>query len=259
MSGAKPPKDQAIPLYYQLEVSLRSRLASGEFAPGESLPSEAEIGKAYKMSRITVRQALAALEREGLISRQRGRGTFVTKRVKKLWAPKLSGSLEEAISMGLTDKYEVKLIRREEEPASHREAGLLGLEPGEKIHRIKRIRLYEGNPLAYMINLMPLDVGSGLSSEDLMSRPILANLEVRLGLKLTEADQRIGATLADAQIAGLLKIRTGDALLQMERTAYEEGGRAVNHVVVLFRADRYWYEVKLRHTGSTGKSDWSLA
>jgi GntR family transcriptional regulator len=258
MSNAKPPKVKAIPLYYQLEVSLRSRLASGEFVPGDALPSEAEIGDKYNMSRITVRQALGALEREGLISRQRGRGTFVTKQVKKLWTPKLSGSLDDAISMGLTDKYEVKLISREEEPASHREADLLGLELGEQIHRIQRIRLYEHKPLAYMINIMPLDVGTGLSTKDLMSRPVMANLEVSLGLKLSEADQRIGATLADAQIAEFLNIRTGDPLLQMERTTFEAGGRAVNHASVLFRADRYWYQVKLRHAGKMGQSDWVM-
>jgi len=89
-------REDVIPLYYQLEVNLRNRLASGEFAPGDSLPSEGELGRQYAVSRITVRQALETLKRDGLISRQRGRGTFVTERVQRLWTPKLTGALEDA-------------------------------------------------------------------------------------------------------------------------------------------------------------------
>ena len=74
MTDGRVLKEEAIPLYYQLEVSLRSRLAEGEFAPGDGFPSEAAIGAEYNVSRITVRQALASLERDGLIHRQRGRG-----------------------------------------------------------------------------------------------------------------------------------------------------------------------------------------
>lgn len=251
-------RENVIPLYYQLEVNLRSRLASGEFAPGDSLPSEGELGRQYAVSRITVRQALETLKRDGLISRQRGRGTFVTERVQRLWAPKLTGALEDAIMLGLTDKYQVRLIKREEVQASSREADSLYLSLDEKIHRIQRIRLYEGQPLAYMINVLPLDIGSKLSTDNLLRRPILANLEERLGLKLAEADQSIGASMADSRIARLLDIRAGDPLLQMERTVFDHSGRAVNHVMVLFRADRYWYRVKLRRAGRSDKHDWRL-
>lgn len=251
-------RNKAIPLYYQLEIDLRRRLSSKEFGPGDILPSEAEIGQQYQVSRITVRQALAALEREGLISRQPGRGTFVTDKVQRLWTPKLTGSLEDAIMLGLTDKYEVRLVKREELTASEWESRVFDLPPHGKVHRIERIRLYDGKPLARMVNVLPADVASRLKTADFLKRPVMANLE-RLKLKLSEADQSIGATLADSETAGLLEIKTGDPLLQMERTVYEESGRAVNHVVVLFRADRYWYRVKLKREGQGGQRDWSLA
>ncbi len=251
-------RNKAIPLYYQLEIDLRRRLSSKEFGPGDILPSEAEIGRQYDVSRITVRQALAALEREGLISRQPGRGTFVTDKVQRLWTPKLTGSLEDAIMLGLTDKYEVRLVKREEMPASEWEARIFDLPPQGMVHRIERIRLYEGKPLARMVNVLPVDIGSRLNTEDFLKRPVMANLE-RLELRLSEADQSIGATLADSETAALLDIKTGDPLLQMERTVYEESGRAVNHVLVLFRADRYWYRVKLKREGQGGRRDWSLA
>lgn len=259
MTDGRVLKEEAIPLYYQLEVSLRSRLAEGEFAPGDGFPSEAAIGAEYNVSRITVRQALASLERDGLIHRQRGRGAFVTDTVRRLWTPKLTGALEDAIMFGLADKYEVRLIDRGEVSASIRVAEALGLAADEPVHRIQRLRLYEGQPLAHMVNFLPVDIGARMDSEEVLARPILANLEVKVGLELAEADQSIGAGLADAEIARLLEIRVGDPLVQMERTAYDKTGRAVNHVLVLFRADRYWYRVKLKRTGRSDKIDWSVA
>ena len=259
MSNGKLLKDGAIPLYYQLETILRSRLTEGEFAPGDGFPSEAAIGRQYKVSRITVRQALTALERDGLLHRQPGRGTFVTDTVQRLWTPKLTGSLEDAIMFGLADKYEARLIDRSEVKASAKITEALGLETDEAVHRIQRIRLYDGQPLAHIVNYLPIEIGARIDTEDVLARPILTNLETRVGLKLAEANQSIGATLADSEIASLLDIKSGDPLVQMERTAYDWTGRAVNFVLVLFRADRYWYQVKLKRTGKSNKIDWSVA
>lgn len=259
MKVAKVLKDGAIPLYYQLEMSLRSRLSRGEFAPNDSFPSEVAIGRDYGVSRMTVRQALTALEQDSLISRKRGRGTHVTDKVRHLWVPKLTGSLDEAIVFGLAEKYQVDLLSREEINPSQQVISALCLQSTkEKVHRIRRIRLYEGEPLAYIVNHLPADIGCMISSEDILSRLILVNLETRAGLNLTEADQRIGATTAEPEIASLLQIRTGDPLVHMERTVFDSRGRAVNFTSVLFRADRYWYKVKLKRTGRIDKIDWSL-
>lgn len=259
MENSKVLNDEAIPLYYQLEISLRSRLSNGEFAPGDGFPAESVIGKDYGVSRMTVRQALSVLEKEGLIKRKRGRGTYVTEKVKHLWAPKLNGSLDDAIALGVADRYHVTLLSRDKVTPPQSAAAALGLQSFEgKVCRIRRVRLYKGHPLAYIVNHLPVDIDCKISDEDILTRRLLANLELRAGLKLAEGDQKVGASSAEPDVAKLLKIRTGDPLVHMERSIFDNTGRAVLFSMVLFRADRYWYRVKLKRTDQLDKIDWSL-
>lgn len=249
----KLTKRSAVPLYYQLEMRLRARLSQGEFAPGDRFPGETAIAGEYGVSRVTVRQALAALEREALIRRERGRGTCVTGRVRQLWTPKLSGSLDDAMTFGLTDEYRVRLLGREDVAPPPPALAALRLPAGtERVHRIRRIRLHDDAPLAYIVNHMPIDIGRQIGSEDILARLVLVNLEQKAGLRLVAAEQRIGAVAADPEIAELLEVSSGEPLLHMERTVIDQTGRAVNFSAVFFRADRYWYTVKLERTGKTG-------
>ncbi|MBW1648837.1 MAG: GntR family transcriptional regulator [Deltaproteobacteria bacterium] len=247
-------KHSAVPLYYQLEMRLRTRLGQGEFAPGDHFPGETTIASEYGVSRMTVRQALSALERDSLIRRARGRATCVTERVRQLWAPKLSGSLDDAMTFGLTDRYRVRLLGREDVTPSAPVLAALSLPTDtERVHRIRRIRLHEGSPLAYIVNHMPIDIGRQIGSEDILARLVLVNLEEKAGLRLVEAQQRIGAVAADPEIADLLGVSSGDPLLHMERTVIDHTGRAVNFSAVFFRADRYWYTARLERTGTCGQ------
>jgi GntR family transcriptional regulator len=252
-------KKSAVPLYYQIEMSLRSRLRKGEFAPGDDFPSESALVQDYSVSRMTVRQSLAALERDGLIHRKRGRGTIVTEEVRHLWAPKLTGSLDDAILFGLAENYRVNLLGREDvAPSPQVITGLRLRADTEKVHRIRRTRFYRGEPLAYIVNYIPADIGCKIGSEDILSRLVLANLEIKAGLRLMEAEQKIGATAADPELAMLLKIQPGDPLVYMERIVFDDTGRAVNFTLVFFRADRYWYEVKLMRNEKREEINWRL-
>ena len=99
--------DKEIPLYYQLETIIRKRILSGEFPPDAPFPSEESIGKEYEVSRITVRRALSSLDQEGLIIRKRGKGTFISEKAKSLESPRLSGFIEDIISMGIKTSTKV--------------------------------------------------------------------------------------------------------------------------------------------------------
>ncbi len=248
-----------IPLYYQLENLLREKILSGACAAGERLPTESELIRQYGVSRITVRQALAALAEEGLIERQQGRGTFVAERRtrrKPFEGPThLTGSLDELLAQA--HDTPIKVLETNRLAADRHEAELLGLRPGEPVYRIKRLRLHEGKPLSLIVNYLPAEIGVRFTPEELSSGSLLLRLETKFGLRLQSARQQITAELADPYVAGLLDVRVGAPLLSLERTVYTDDGRPVAYVHMLYRSDRFNYSVLLtrapqfKETGET--------
>ncbi len=238
---------QRIPLYYQLENLLREKILSGAFAPGDRLPTESDLIRQYGVSRITVRQALTALADEGLIERRQGRGTFIAERKTKRRTFEgqihLTGSLDEIIAMGLNTPVKVIEINRVE--ADAHEAELLGLQPGEPVYRIKRLRGCEGKAYSLILNYLPAEIGARLTREELSAGSLLHLLETKFGLRLKDAKQQITAALADPYVAGLLDVRVGSPLLSIERTVYTDEDRPVEFVHALYRTDLYSYLVYL--------------
>ena len=247
-------KNEAIPLYYQLETILRKRISSGELARGDRLPSEEALAKEYSLSRITVRQALSSLESDGLIVRKRGKGTFVSKKHTYLESPKFTGFIEDLISMGIRTTSKILDISMVEGPQNIQEH--LELEVGTQLFRIEKIRLVEGSPFSYVLNYLPPDIGQKIKKEDLTAKPLLMILEDDLGIKTTEAVQSIEATIADTHVAPLLGIRVGDPLLKVERTVFDVNHKPVEYVSVLYRADKYFYTVNLKRKRSRNSVGW---
>jgi GntR family transcriptional regulator len=247
-----------IPLYYQLENLLREKIMSGAVAAGARLPTESELVRQYGVGRITVRQALAALAEDGLIERRQGRGTFVAERKIKRRAFEgrvdLTGSLDQIITSGSDAHVEVIEMNRIE--ADPQEAEILGLAPGETIYRIKRLGMREDKPYNLALSYLPVEIGEKLTGEDLSLGSFLQLLEMKLGLRLKSANQRITAALADPYIAKLLDARVGAPLLSIERTVYGDDGRPVEFAHTLYRADLYAYVVHLaRGEDVTRKTD----
>ncbi|MBW2079235.1 MAG: GntR family transcriptional regulator [Deltaproteobacteria bacterium] len=247
-------RNEAIPLYYQLETILRKRIVSGELARGEFLPSEEALAKKYNLSRITVRQAFSSLESDGLIVRKRGKGTFVSKKHTYLESPKFTGFIEDLISMGIHTKSKILNISMVEGRQTIREHLELGVET--KLFRIEKIRLVEGSPFSYVLNYLPPDIGKKIKTDDLIDKPLLMILEDDLGIKATEAIQSIAATIADTHVAALLGIRVGDPLLKGERTVFDVNHKPVEYVSVLYRADKYFYTVNLKRKRSKNFKGW---
>src|SRR5512145_1509880 len=150
-----------IPLYYQLENILREKIMSGVFAAGSRLPTEVELIRLYGVGRITVRQALAALAKDGLIERRRRRGTFVTERKTRRRAFEerldLTGSLDEIIAAEAGATFKVIEMNRVE--ADPQEAELFGLGAGEPLYRVKRLGMRDGKPRNLTLDYLPADIG----------------------------------------------------------------------------------------------------
>ncbi len=247
-------KDKALPLYYQIETILRRKILSGEFEPGSYLPSESALRKEFDVSRITVRQALSLLEQDGLIIRQRGKGTFIPESVETVRAPRLTGSIEDLITMSKQTETKVLDVFLTEPPDHVKERLKLGF--SEKVLRIKKIRLVDGEPLSYIQNYLPPDIGNKINPDDLKTKPLMMILEDDLGITLSEANQTLEATIADAEVTPLLEVRVGDPLLKAERTIFDTNRQPVEYVTALYRADKYFYSIKLKRKRSKTSVGW---
>ena len=246
-------RDKAIPLYYQLETILRKKIVSGDFSPQTAMPSEDALATEYKVSRITVRQALSSLEQDGLVIRQRGRGTFVSEKANALELPRFTGSIEDLVLMGKRTKTKVIESAWIDPPDIIRER--LKVKDG-KVLRLEKVRHIEGEPFSHVFNYLPPDIGKRLPMHLVTSKPILIILEDDLNVRATEADQTVAATIADAAVASLLNIRVGDPLLKAERTVYDVKGNPVEYVSVVYRADKYAFTMKLKRTRTKKSVGW---
>ncbi len=241
-SGSTFP-NRFIPLYYQLENILRSKIEGGEVLPNHKLPTEQELSREYKISRATVRQALAALVSEGLLYRKQGKGTFVTEKATQTKSVKLTGFTEDLFTEG--HQAEVKIMEIRPVPAPDRVAGVLRVPAGEQVVRFKRLRSVDGLPFSYVINYLVPEVGQKITEKDLQLHTMLHLLEEKLGIPLGTIRHSVEAVKADVEVASLLAVSVFEPVLYIETAVYSAEGQAVEAVDTFFRSDRYRYTVEL--------------
>jgi GntR family transcriptional regulator len=247
-------KDRSIPLYYQLENILREKIISGEYGPGDPFPTEDQLVQSYKVSRITVRQALSALEKDGLITRKRGKGSFVTQSQTHLEPMRLTGMIEDIIAMGIKTKTRIINFGFVRPPKKVSES--LKIDEDAKVLRIERIRSIKGEPISYTISYVPSDLGKKINIRDLTVHPLLNILEYKCKVKIVRGSQIIEATVADSRVASFLEVMTGAPLLKIERVVFDAKNRPVEYISILYRSDRYHYSVDLIRKRSEFKAQW---
>lgn len=245
------------PLYHQIYSILHDEIVNGGYAKGVILPSELELTKAYGVSRVTAKRALNELAADGMVSRERGRGTVV--RYEAPTAPvhsSVEGLLENLLQMGL--KTTVRLLSFDYVPASDRVARALGCTEGDEVQHAVRVRSLEGEPLSHLTTHVPAALGRSYSRDDLATQPLIGLLE-RCGVIVSSARQTLTATLADARIAPLLDVQVGAPLLRISRTVYDQDGGAVEEIAGLYRPDRYQYQMNLNRIEGGDRKIWSPA
>ena len=249
---------EEIPLYYQLGTILREQILSGYYAPGERLPTEADLVADYGVSRITVRQALKSLEKDGLIRRAAGRGTFVNEEIHTPDRLQMDGSLDDLISMGLATS--VRLVDLRKVAANRNDRRIFGLREGSQVVQCTRLRLYHDEPYSYIVNRLPTHIAENFTDHDWQEGSILRFFEEKLGLDLDEAEQTVRATLADAQLAKILSTRVGAPLLSVDRIVRTRSGDAVERVHTFYRGDIYSLNVHLTRNPDQGRpaQEWTL-
>lgn len=237
-----------VPLYYRLASVLREKLVSGEYDVGGRLPTENQIATAYGISRITVRQAIESLAREGWLRRRRGQGTFVAEQLVAKESVRLTCVLDDLETAGLSTDLEVPEWRYL--PAAANVAAQLGLDPGTEVLCYARRLLADGAPFSFSRGYMPVEIGRTLTRDDLLRTPLLTLLERSTGLRVERGEQIIEATLADPPVATLLEVHVGTPLLLLQRVISTADGRPVEFRLTYQRGDRARYVLRLRRTAA---------
>jgi GntR family transcriptional regulator len=203
---------------------------------GQAIPSERLLSQELQVSRLTVRAAIDQLVRDGHLTRRHGAGTFVTE--PKIAQPlTLTSFTEDMRRRGMVPgSRTVELIITS---AGARLARRLQVSPEERILRITRLRLADGETMALEILHVPEAIVPGLSKADLENHSFYTLLEERYGIVIASGTQTIEPTVTNEEESALLAVPLHSPAFLFERTSVAESGRTVEHVRSLYRGDRY--------------------
>lgn len=223
------------PAYKKIQDVIRKRIDGGSLKIGDAVDSERALSRLHSVSLMTARHALAGLEREGIVERRRGSGTFVAP--PKIHFNKLMSYTEQMSSRGLSPRSRVlsaKLIEHQSEIAAR-----LGLPATCSLVRIDRLRLTGEEPFALETCYLQAPEFEELISTPLGKSSLFAALENNYGVELAYADEEVDATAADAHNADLLSVHRGAPLLRIRQVIYSTSGKPVIYGVGLYRSERH--------------------
>ncbi|GAA4529708.1 MULTISPECIES: GntR family transcriptional regulator [Nonomuraea] len=243
MVGTPPELERGtgVPAHVQIERWLLDSIDRGELAPGDRLPGERELAGRLGVSRMTLRQALARLESDGVLIRVPGRagGAFVAEPRVECDLTGLAGFTEQMRRAHLRAEARVLVARTVPAPAPV--AAALELAAGEPVHEVARVRSAGRSPVALERSFFP--ALPGFLEEDL-TRSLYALLAERYDLAPRTALEHLDPVVAGPAEAAELGIEPGAPLMRIERTAYAGDGTPVEHARDLFRPDRVRISVR---------------
>ena len=232
------------PLYQQIKALITQSLQSGEWKPGELIPSEVELAGRFKVSQGTVRKAIDELAAENLVMRRQGKGTFVsTHHEARAHFRFLRLVPDEGVPHYPESKFiEVKRVRA---PADV--ARLMDLKSGDAVIFIKRVQYFDGVPTIVEELWLPGLIFKGLTAERLVEYkgPMYGLFETEFGTRMIRASEQIRAVCADAGAAQLLNIDLGTPLLSSERVSFTYGDKPVELRRGLYLTSRHHYQNEL--------------
>jgi GntR family transcriptional regulator len=221
-SSTELVETSSMPLHIQVRETIRRQVKVGELIDKAGrLMTEAELGKYFGVSRITIRNAIKPLVDEGMFERERGRGTFLRTNQPENWVGRLMGFSEtikdagyrpgaRVLMQGMTNRHDAEVRKQLRERA---------------VWQLKRVRLADDIPIAIEHAFYPPDIGLELEKRDLTSIVMYRVFESEIGFDIKEANQTISAALADATSAKLLGVKAGSPLLSIERLTVSTDGR----------------------------------
>jgi GntR family transcriptional regulator len=247
MSATPEVADNSVPLHIQVRETIRRQVRDGELIDKSGrLMTEAELGRHFGVSRITIRNAISPLVDEGMFARTRGRGTFLRSNQPENWVGKLMGFSEtirdagyhagaKILQQGMTNRHDPDVRAQLHERA---------------VYQLRRLRLADDTPIAIEHAFYPPDVGLEIEKRDLTSIIMYSVFEDELGHPIKEARQTIGAALADAGSAKLLGVKAGSPLLSIERLTIGKDERPLELLRAVYLPDYFRLSINLTRRNS---------
>ncbi len=234
--------DNSVPLHIKVRETIRRQVRDGELIDKSGrLMTEAELGRHFGVSRITIRNAISPLVDEGMFARTRGRGTFLRSNQPENWVGKLMGFSEtirdagyhagaKILQQGMTNRHDPDVRAQLRERA---------------VYQLRRLRLADDTPIAIEHAFYPPDIGLEIEKRDLTSIIMYSVFEDELGHPIKEAKQTIGASLADAASAKLLGVKAGSPLLSIERLTIGKDERPLELLRAVYLPDYFRLSINL--------------
>jgi GntR family transcriptional regulator len=244
MNGGRIDKISPVPYYYQLEQLLRERIESGKLKPGDALPSEAELCSTFRVSRTVIRQALNKLCQDGIVYKEKGRGTFVAKpKLQEKFVQRTYGFYQEMRERGLV--VESKVLEHElvDSPAGIR--ALLKLTKGQKVVKTSRLRSVNKELIMFTTTYVRSDLCPGLEKEDLTNRSLYQLLWDKYGLKISYGHRTLEALAASKYEADMLKVSRRSPLIYLESVSYLEDDTPIEYFEAWHRGDKCKFAIEL--------------
>jgi len=239
-------KDIPIPLYFQLKEKIKEKIVNGSLEPGDLIPSERELSKKYNISRPTIRQALKGLVNEGLLYREKGRGTFVSNpKIKYGFIQKFTTFYDDMKEKGY--ETETKVIKQEIQYASGSLAKKLEISENDKIIFIHRIRYIKGDPIVSVINNIPYRLCTALIDENLENKSLYRTLADNYNIKPHKAEITLEPIVANEYDTELLNIDENQPMFLMKNLTYSTDDVAIDYFESHFRGDKGKVKVELHN------------
>lgn len=244
MNGGRIDKISPIPYYYQLEQLLREEIENGKLKPGDALPSEAELCSTFIVSRTVVRQALNKLCQDGIVYKEKGRGTFVAKpKLQEKFVQRTYGFYQDMKERGFEVESEVLEHELVESPAGIRT--LLKLTEGQKVVKTSRLRSVNKELIMFTTTYVRSDLCPGLEKEDLTNRSLYQLLWDEYGLKISYGHRTLEAVAASKYEADMLRIPRRSPLIYLESVSYLEDDTPIEYFEAWHRGDKCKFAIEL--------------
>jgi len=233
------------PRYHQIAQSLRERMVSGQLAPGERLDNQRRLAQDFGVTLMTLRHALEVLERDGLIARRHGLGTFVSTRSVdydilqlRTFAGDLSAQGEDVVTQFLRSQFE---------RADRGVARALDAPLGARVLALERLRLVAGRPTSFQASYLAPALGEDVAKADLRVTPLRQVLAFKLGIEIASARETVSAVLLEARAARELGCRAGMPSFRSDRVSVAADGTPVVYDRVFIPGDRFRITRDLRY------------
>lgn len=233
------------PAYILIYNDIRKKIESNLWSVGQKLPSERALAKEYNVSRMTLRQAIQFLVRNGLLVQRIGSGTFVA---RKKVQEKMEGvtSFSDLIrAQGKTPSF--KVVSAREIVPNDTEKEILKLKDQEKIMRIERIRFGDQVPICFEVAAVPLTFVQGFPKKGI-TESLYNTIQKNTGRQIGRAQQKITAVLSNEKIAQYLEIPRTSAILKLQQISYLDDNRPFELVIAHYAGDRFEFYLERRNT-----------